>query len=282
MYVAEQFNTRVEKLDPALGIYGYARRANVNSPGVWSEHASATAIDLNAVRHPNGRSGTFTSKQVREIEKIISEVGGPSVVRWLKSYDEMHFEIRCSPSKLKSVAGPSSGPVDPGSRIIRKGDTGEDVTRAQTAINVYNLRAGNNVRNLNPDGDFGDLTDTAVRAFQRAHQLDPDGIIGPETWAALLRIYPAGSTSGYSPVGGVGSAAPKVSRGSRGKEVEDVQAFLNRYAPGYSSLAVDGIFGEATAAVVQELNGRLGLPYGSDFTSETADRVGYNRPSFGK
>jgi peptidoglycan hydrolase-like protein with peptidoglycan-binding domain len=35
------------------------------------------------------------------------------------------------------------------------------------------------------DGNFGPKTETAVRAFQRAHSLVPDGIVEPKTWAAL-------------------------------------------------------------------------------------------------
>src|SRR5205807_6768820 len=36
-------------------------------------------------------------------------------------------------------------------------------------------------------GDFGYHTVLDVQAFQSAHGLTPDGVIGPATWAAILR-----------------------------------------------------------------------------------------------
>jgi peptidoglycan hydrolase-like protein with peptidoglycan-binding domain len=41
--------------------------------------------------------------------------------------------------------------------------------------------------------------------------------------------------------------------------VSDFQAFLNRVYQSYSKLAVDGVFGSATAAVVRDFQRRSGL-----------------------
>jgi hypothetical protein len=69
-------------------------------------HASGTAIDYNAPRHPNGQSGTYKPAQVTEIRKILAEVGG--VVKWGGDFhgtkDEMHFEIHGNAADVKAAA----------------------------------------------------------------------------------------------------------------------------------------------------------------------------------
>lgn len=37
------------------------------------------------------------------------------------------------------------------------------------------------------DGDFGAATEKAVKKFQTANKLAADGIVGKDTWTALLR-----------------------------------------------------------------------------------------------
>jgi murein L,D-transpeptidase YcbB/YkuD len=40
--------------------------------------------------------------------------------------------------------------------------------------------------NISADGYFGNQTLQAVQNFQKAHGLQPDGIVGPMTWKALF------------------------------------------------------------------------------------------------
>jgi len=60
---------------------------------------------------------------------------------------------------------------------IRKGDTGPDVVTVQECLAIT------------ADGIFGSGTETAVKQFQLAQGLDADGVVGPQTWAALEEIY---------------------------------------------------------------------------------------------
>ena len=41
-----------------------------------------------------------------------------------------------------------------------------------------------------PTGMFGPKTEANVREFQRVHNLVPDGIVGPKTWAVLDGLPP--------------------------------------------------------------------------------------------
>lgn len=103
MYVAEQFDKRVEDIDQAYGHPiddGGWNYRNVGGTNSFSNHASATAIDLNWNKHPRGARGTFTTKQVQVIRQILSECFG--AVYWGGDYrspsivDEMHFEIQAN------------------------------------------------------------------------------------------------------------------------------------------------------------------------------------------
>jgi hypothetical protein len=85
---------------------------------------------------------------------------------------------------LSRPAGSLRGYVaDKTNASIKKGSTGDLVVWAQEHLIGAGYRIG-------VDGGFGPTTKTAVQAFQTAHGLTDDGIIGPETWASLLRYRP--------------------------------------------------------------------------------------------
>jgi len=67
-------------------------------------------------------------------------------------------------------------------KVLKKGSKGDLVKGLQEALQKV-LRL--NDAKLPIDGDFGKLTDQAVRAFQKKNGLGVDGIAGPNTFAAL-------------------------------------------------------------------------------------------------
>jgi peptidoglycan hydrolase-like protein with peptidoglycan-binding domain len=65
---------------------------------------------------------------------------------------------------------------EPGRQTIGLGDKGDDVIYVQELLGVFPA-----------DGDFGPITDAAVRGYQSAYGegVTSDGIVGPKTWKAL-------------------------------------------------------------------------------------------------
>lgn len=76
-----------------------------------------------------------------------------------------------------SVATPAPQTTRTGP-MLRRGSTGPAVTLLQQLLNQHGA-------NLATDGQFGPLTDQAVRNFQRSVGIAVDGIVGPITWSKL-------------------------------------------------------------------------------------------------
>ena len=63
--------------------------------------------------------------------------------------------------------------------VLKRGSRGEYVKAWQNFLNLNGYPCGL------ADGIFGKATEAAVKDFQRSHNLDPDGIIGRDTWKAI-------------------------------------------------------------------------------------------------
>jgi hypothetical protein len=79
------------------------------------------------------------------------------------------------PAPPTPAASPSPAASHP---VLQKGSTGAAVKELQQDLNAKGA-------SLDVDGIFGPMTDRAVRSFQGSHACFVDGIVGPQTWAAL-------------------------------------------------------------------------------------------------
>ncbi len=110
--------------------------------------------------------------------------------------------------------------------LVRQGDQHHPVPTLQ-----YLLRARGH--SITVDGIFGPQTDATVRGFQQQKGLAVDGIVGPDTWSALIITVRQGDT------------------GDAVRGVQEEFQFRNLSGDPSKGLQVDGIFGPKTNAAVR-------------------------------
>jgi len=112
--------------------------------------------------------------------------------------------------------------------LVRLGDTGERVKTIQFLL----VERGSA---LNVDGIFNPLTEQAVKSFQTSRRLSADGIVGPNTWGALIITRKLNH---------VGSA---------------VRAIQSQLVSRGAVLAIDGFFGPLTKGAVEAFQNSQGI-----------------------
>lgn len=183
-----------------LGRHGYRARSaggyndrDIAGTTTPSMHAYGLAVDVDPDINPDG-STLRTALPTAAVAEIVGlrTPGGDRVFRWGGDwdddartphtyYDAMHFEIQASPGELGSfqdVEWPQSDMMKvPTPETIRRGAKGTSVVAVQGTVGVA------------ADGIFGERTEAAVRNWQRRHRLAIDGIVGPDTWAAIVTTW---------------------------------------------------------------------------------------------
>ncbi len=165
---------------------------------------------------------------------------------------------------------------------LRRGSTGPNVVVIQTALNriAQNYPAIPKIPAV--DGIFGSRTEATVTAFQRIFNLQPDGIVGPGTWYAIVRLYTAVTSLSelrsqgqqfyainWSPPGGL-------EVGDTGEKVRLLQYMLSVLSAHISTIPpvnIDGIYGPATRAAVLAAQRRFGLPETGTVGAQTWDEI---------
>lgn len=86
------------------------------------------------------------------------------------------------PTEIPTPMGKPANLPPLGEKILKRGMPVNDLV---VALQKRLVEIG--FHDLNPDGDFGEVTQTAVRQFQLHRNLNPDGDVGGMTWAQLTR-----------------------------------------------------------------------------------------------
>lgn len=84
------------------------------------------------------------------------------------------------PPKQSTETAPVGKAVTISLMTLREGDKSAQVKTIQRLLNAMGFECGS------VDGEFGTKTLSAVKAFQKSKGLKDDGIVGADTWGALL------------------------------------------------------------------------------------------------
>lgn len=158
----------------------------------------------------------------------------------------------------------TSAPLIP----LRRGSSGPDVQLLQIRLNRISADFPA-IPKINPtDGVFGQETEDAVRAFQTAFNMEPDGIVGNGTWYRVQAIFNSVKrlnelTSEGLTLGEASSQYPEtLGPGSEGTGVRVLQYYLryvSQFVNTIPSVSVDGSYGPATEAAVRAFQAEYGL-----------------------
>jgi peptidoglycan hydrolase-like protein with peptidoglycan-binding domain len=134
-------------------------------------------------------------------------------------------------SSLAAVSASGAPTMVQSCAAVARGATGPAVATLQRAVRAT------------PDGDFGPMTQAAVKAWQGRHQLRQTGAVDAATWKALPADVALTACAQQARGAGVAVTCAKLVRGSLGPAVAVLQHVLK--------VTPDGEFGPITEAAVQ-------------------------------
>mgnify|MGYP004647222105 FL=1 len=182
---------------------------------------------------------------------------------------------------IKNAPIKTNTPTYPG-RPLRLGSGGEDVVEIQRELNRIAANYPSIPKISGAKGYFEQTTQNAVKQFQRIFNLDPDGVVGKDTWYKIKQIYNGikGLSELYSEGITISEAERKYERalqkGSSGASVRILQYYLNFLS--YFNLklpyvSIDGIFGDETRDAVFAFQSLYGLDVDGIVGRDTWDMI---------
>jgi hypothetical protein len=199
-------NGQTRDLDVSVHFNAYQTTSKPMGTEVWYITQQSLAAKVSASMSV---AGTFINRGAKYSSSLffLSNTNEPAVLLEVCFVDSsadaelyhQHFDAICR-AIAESLSGEETGdvPVEPPGEqppsrpdnpfevpledrpTLGKGDEGPDVEDLQQMLNWTELHPG-----LITDGDFGGLTEEAVRDYQASRGLTYDGIAGNQTWASL-------------------------------------------------------------------------------------------------
>lgn len=161
------------------GVVYEGRGRNIYNAASGTTEANSTSA---AVCYIGGVDDPFTDEAKRSMRELALELGGeihghrdwvgtecPGNEIYLWAHGGM-------PTTGKPPTTPDETPCE--SKVFARGDADRCVIYIQRLLNRRGF-------GLSDDGDFGPMTERAVKVFQTNHHIAADGIVGKQTWAAL-------------------------------------------------------------------------------------------------
>lgn len=148
--------------------------------------------------------------------------------------------------------------------LLQVGSRGSNVLLMQQYLNTIGT-IHSSIPRLTADGIFGNKTKSAVIAFQKLFGLSQDGIIGPNTWSAIVNEYnkTRSQTNRQFQVDINDIFSGELLKiGSENDDVLLMQQYLNTIGivyPSIPKLIEDGIFGANTEKAVIAFQNQFGL-----------------------
>ncbi len=165
---------------------------------------------------------------------------------------------------------------------LRRGSSGPTVVTLQVALNRIAQSYPAIPKIANVDGIYGSRTESSVRAFQQIFNLSPDGIVGPATWYAIVRLYTAVTRLSelrsqgqqfYSINWSPPNALQVGSTGDKVRLLQYMLSILASYISYIPSVTIDGTYGPATRSAVLAAQRLFGLPETGVVDARTWDEI---------
>ncbi len=194
-------------------------------------------------------------KRLKELGYMVSEPDGAygsDTVLAVKEFQSRNDQI------VDGYLGPSTRIALNSSEAVpnglRLGDSGESTREVQNMLKSLGYLSSSHVT-----GYYGELTENAVKLFQRTNRLGADGIVGAQTMAKLTsgdaRRAPANqpAASSGSSSGSSGSGGSSSGRGSSGGSSSG--------SGGSTSVPDTGTASGGASALISVASSKLGCPY---------------------